>query len=172
MDGIFIASPFALQSDFLDVERIEVLRGPQGTLFGQNSTGGAINVISKKPTTEEQSAKTQLTIGNYNMMKLSASSNTPISDTIATRLAVSVVNRDGFSKNVTNGQYLDDGDNVSIRSDWIFDINESTSLRIFGQYFNTDRNGAAMKGIDDPTLGARRLSQDTLSNQELSLIHI
>ena len=168
MDGIFIASPFALQSDFLDVERIEVLRGPQGTLFGQNSTGGAINVISKKPTTEEQSAKTQLTIGNYNMMKLSASSNTPISDTIATRLAVSVVNRDGFSKNVTNGQYLDDADNVSIRSDWIFDINESTSLRIFGQYFNTDRNGAAMKGIDDPTLGARRLSQDTLSNQELT----
>ena len=163
MDGIFIASPFALQSDFLDVERIEVLRGPQGTLFGQNSTGGAINVISKKPSTEERSAKTQLTMGNYNMMKLSASSNTPISDTIATRLAVSVVNRDGFSKNVTNRQYLDDADNVSIRSDWIFDINESTSLRIFGQYFNADRNGAAMKGIDDPTLGARRLSQDTLS---------
>ena len=47
MDGIFIASPFSLQTDFLDVERIEVLRGPQGTLFGQNSTGGAINVISK-----------------------------------------------------------------------------------------------------------------------------
>ena len=168
MDGIFIASPFALQSDFLDVERIEVLRGPQGTLFGQNSTGGAINVISKKPSTEERSAKTQLTMGNYNMMKLSASSNTPISDTIATRLAVSVVNRDGFSKNVTNGQYLDDADNVSIRSDWIFDINESTSLRIFGQYFNTDRNGAAMKGIDDSTVNPRRLSQDTLSNQELT----
>ena len=46
MDGIFIASPFSLQTDFIDVERIEVLRGPQGTLFGQNSTGGAINVIS------------------------------------------------------------------------------------------------------------------------------
>ena len=168
MDGIFIASPFALQSDFLDVERIEVLRGPQGTLFGQNSTGGAINVISKKPSTEERTVKTQLTMGNFNMMKLSSSSNTPISDTIATRLAVSVVNRDGFSKNVTNGQYLDDVDNVSIRSDWIFDINESTSLRIFGQYFNTDRNGAAMKGIDDLTLGARSLSQDTLSNQELT----
>ena len=91
MDGIFIASPFALQSDFLDVERIEVLRGPQGTLFGQNSTGGAINVISKKPSTEERSAKTQLTMGNYNLMKLSASSNTPISDTIATRLALSLI---------------------------------------------------------------------------------
>ena len=53
MDGIFIASPFSLQTDFIDVQRIEVLRGPQGTLFGQNSTGGAINVISNKPTTDE-----------------------------------------------------------------------------------------------------------------------
>jgi iron complex outermembrane receptor protein len=52
MDGIFVASPFSLQTDFVDVERIEVLRGPQGTLFGQNSTGGAINVISKKPSSD------------------------------------------------------------------------------------------------------------------------
>ena len=53
MDGIFVASPFSLQTDFVDVERIEVLRGPQGTLFGQNSTGGAINVISKKPSSDK-----------------------------------------------------------------------------------------------------------------------
>ena len=53
MDGIFIASPFALQTDFIDVDRIEVIRGPQGTLFGQNSTGGAINVISKKPSMDD-----------------------------------------------------------------------------------------------------------------------
>ena len=52
MDGIFIASPFSLQTDFIDVDRIEVLRGPQGTLFGQNSTGGVINVVSKKPFME------------------------------------------------------------------------------------------------------------------------
>ncbi len=51
LDGVYVASPFSLQTDFIDVERIEVLRGPQGTLFGQNSTGGAINVISKAPST-------------------------------------------------------------------------------------------------------------------------
>ena len=49
LDGIYVASPFALQTDFLDLERIEVLRGPQGTLFGQNSTGGAINIITTAP---------------------------------------------------------------------------------------------------------------------------
>ena len=66
MDGIFVASPFSLQTDFVDVERIEVLRGPQGTLFGQNSTGGAINVISNKPTSDDFYAKTDVTIGDYN----------------------------------------------------------------------------------------------------------
>ena len=53
LDGVYIASPFALQTDFLDLEQIEVLRGPQGTLFGQNSTGGAINVVTMDPEFDE-----------------------------------------------------------------------------------------------------------------------
>ena len=85
MDGIFIASPFSLQTDFIDVERIEVLRGPQGTLFGQNSTGGAINVISKAPTTAELEGKTDITVGNYGLTKTRGSINLPISDSVATR---------------------------------------------------------------------------------------
>ena len=97
MDGIFIASPFSLQTDFLDVERIEVLRGPQGTLFGQNSTGGAINVISKKPSTDALSSKAQVTLGDYGLMKVSSSTNFPISDNVATRFSFSSVDRDGFS---------------------------------------------------------------------------
>ena len=85
MDGIFIASPFSLQTDFLDVQRIEVLRGPQGTLFGQNSTGGAINVISNKPTTEERFSKADITYGDYGMKQLRSSSNIPISLLVYTR---------------------------------------------------------------------------------------
>ena len=67
MDGIFVASKFSLRTDFIDLERIEVLRGPQGTLFGQNSTGGTINVISKKPTLDEVSGKVDLTLGDYGL---------------------------------------------------------------------------------------------------------
>ena len=78
MDGVFIASPFSLQTDFVDIERIEVLRGPQGTLFGQNSTGGAINVISKKPSTSAFSSDATVTIGDYNLRKVSSSTNFPI----------------------------------------------------------------------------------------------
>ena len=168
MDGIFIASPFSLQTDFIDIDRIEVLRGPQGTLFGQNSTGGAVNVISKKPSTDEFVGKADLTLGNYGLKKYRTSLNMPISDKVATRLSVSSTERDGFSTNVFTGQDLDDANNISVRSDWLFDLSDTSSLRVFGQYFDVDRNGSAMRGIDDPTAGMRNLSQDTISEHDLT----
>ena len=168
LDGIFIASPFSLQSDFVDVERIEVARGPQGTLFGQNATGGAINVISKVPSTSDFYTKATLTVGDYNLKKASTTTNFPISDTVATKFSLSTIERDGFTENIVNGQDLDDASNISIRSDWIFNLSESSSLRIFAQFYDVDRNGAAMKGKDDLTAGERRLSQDTLSKQQIT----
>ena len=148
MDGVFIASPFALGTDFLDVERIEVLRGPQGTLFGQNSTGGAVNVISKAPSTDGGSGKLNVTFGDYDLKKVTTSNNFVINDKIATRLSLASTTRDGFSKNIVTGQDLDDDNNKSFRTDWMFDLNDTSSLRVFGQYFKVDRNGAAMRGIE------------------------
>ena len=168
IDGVFIASPFSLLTDFMDIERVEVLRGPQGTLFGQNSTGGAVNVISKKPTTDEYYGKADITVGDYNLGKFRTSVNIPINERVATRFALSTTEREGFSKNVVTGQDLDDANNISIRSDWLIELSDTSSLRIFGQHFDSDRNGAAMRGIDDQTSGMRNLAQDTISNQELS----
>ena len=168
MDGIFVASPFSLQTDFVDVERIEVLSGPQGTLFGQNSTGGAINVISKKPSSDDFYAKTDITFGDYDLMKIGSALNLPISDKLATKLTISSIEREGFTENLVTGQDLDDASSLSIRSDWIYEISDTASLRIFGQYFDSDRNGSAMKGKDDLSSDARKLSQDTMSKQELS----
>ena len=168
MDGIFIASPFSLQTDFIDVERIEVLRGPQGTLFGQNSTGGAINVISKKPSTEGYSNSSDITLGSYAQTKFRSSSNIPLSDKLATRFSFSTNKRDGFSENTVTGQELDDANSLSIRSDWLYELSDASTLRVFGQYFEIDRNGSAMRGIDDTSGDARRLSQDTVSNHDLT----
>ncbi|MDG1948822.1 MAG: TonB-dependent receptor plug domain-containing protein, partial [SAR86 cluster bacterium] len=168
MDGIFIASPFSLQTDFIDVERIEVLRGPQGTLFGQNSTGGAINVISKKPSTEGYANKSDITLGDYGLTKFRSASNIPLSDKLATRFSFSATKRDGFTENLVNGQDLDDANNISIRTDWFLELTDISSLRVFGQYFEVDRNGSAIRGIDDTSGKARKLSQDTISNHELT----
>ena len=168
MDGIFVASPFSLQTDFMDVERIEVLRGPQGTLFGQNSTGGAINVITRAPSLDDFSGKADLTLGSdYDYTKFRATVNIPVSDSVATRFAMSSTKHDGFSENVFNGQDLDDADQMSIRSDWFFDLGGANTLRIFGQYFEAESNGAAIKGFYDTTPGERQLSQNTLSAYEL-----
>ncbi|MDA9921281.1 TonB-dependent receptor [Gammaproteobacteria bacterium] len=168
MDGIFIASPFSLQTDFIDIERVEVLRGPQGTLFGQNSTGGAINVISKKPSTGGYSNSSDITLGSYAQTKFRSSSNIPLNDKLATRFSFSTNKRDGFSENTVTGQELDDANSLSIRSDWLYELSDVSTLRVFGQYFEIDRNGSAMRGIDDTSGDARRLSQDTISNHDLT----
>lgn len=167
MDGIYVASPFALQADFIDVDRIEALRGPQGTLFGQNSTGGAINVITKAPTFDEVYGKADVTVGSYNQRKVRASINVPISDSVAMRTSITNYERDGFSENILTGQDLDQADNFSARTDWLFELSDTSSLRIFGQYFKEDSNGAAIKGIYDPTHSDRKLAQDTEGRYEL-----
>ena len=168
IDGIFIASPFSLQTDFIGVERIEVLRGPQGTLFGQNSTGGAINVVTKAPSLDESYSSGSLTIGDYNMTKFSGSASGPIFENVAATFSFTKTKRDGFSTNVFNGQDLDDDDSYSVRNDYFIELDDSSSLRIFGQYANIDSNGSAMKGLDDTTVGARNLKQDSLSELKLT----
>ncbi|MDA7857683.1 TonB-dependent receptor [Gammaproteobacteria bacterium] len=172
MDGIFIASPFSLQTDFVDIDRIEVLRGPQGTLFGQNSTGGAINVISKKPTTDEYGGKADFTLGTYGLTKFRTSNNIPLNEKLATRFSATITERDGFAKNLVTGQDLDDASNLSLRSDWLLEIDDLSSLRVFGQYFKVDRNGSAMKGVDDASSDPRELYQDSLSKHDLTSLVI
>jgi iron complex outermembrane receptor protein len=179
MDGIYIASPYALQTDFIDVERIEILRGPQGTLFGQNSTGGAINVISTKPSVEELTGKVDLSLGTDNLRKIRGTVNVPISDDLAMRTSFSRVKQDGYTQNVYNGpsaldpsetfvgKDMDNIDNLSLRTDWLWQANDTLNFRFLAQYFSGESNGAGIKGIDDPTPGARNLSQDTDSSYEL-----
>lgn len=179
MDGIYIASPYALQTDFIDIERIEILRGPQGTLFGQNSTGGAINVISSLPSFDEFAGKADISLGTDNLIKVRGTINLPISDDLAMRTSFNRATQDGYTQNVYNGpnvlnpsetfvgKDMDNIDNLSMRTDWLWNASDTLSLRFLAQYFSGDSNGAGIKGIDDPTPGARNLSQDTDSSYGL-----
>jgi outer membrane receptor protein involved in Fe transport len=100
--------------DFFDVERVEVLRGPQGTLFGRNATGGVVNIITNKPTDRYQSEVTA-ELGNYNAQRLKGFVNVPFSDTFAVRAAVNYLKRDGFATNTYLNQNEDDRDMWSSR---------------------------------------------------------
>ena len=168
MDGIFIASKFSLRTDFIDLDRIEVLRGPQGTLFGQNSTGGTVNVINTLPSFDELNGKVDLTLGDYDLAKARGGINIPLTDSIATRFSWVTTDQDGFSENLVNGQDLDDTNHTTLRSDWLFDLSDTSNLRLFAQFFDAENNGAAMKGLDDPTPDPRQLRQDSPSVYELT----
>jgi iron complex outermembrane receptor protein len=179
MDGIYIASPYALQTDFIDIERIEILRGPQGTLFGQNSTGGAINVISTKPDFEGFAGKADISLGTDNFRKVRGTINVPISENLAMRTSFSRVKQDGYTENVYKGpsvtdpsqtfvgKDMDNIDNLSVRTDWLWNASDTLDVRFLAQFFTGESNGAGIKGIDDPTPGARKLSQDTDSSYDL-----
>ena len=167
LDGIYVASPFSLQTDFLDLERIEVLRGPQGTLFGQNATGGAINVITQAPDTEEFYGTADLTLGDYDLVRLRASANVPMSDNFAARLSVATNEHKGFTDNIVNGQDLDDADSVSARLRLLWEVTDNFRAHLTAQYFDEDVNGQAQKGLLDPTINSRKLAQDSISSYEL-----
>jgi iron complex outermembrane receptor protein len=98
MDGIYIARPHGQNLDFLDVDRIEVLRGPQGTLYGRNTTAGVVNVISRAPTARFEGAA-GVEMGNHGSRKADAVLNVPVSDAIALRAAVSTNRRDSLLRN-------------------------------------------------------------------------
>ena len=168
LDGIYVASPYSLQTDFLDLERIEVLRGPQGTLFGQNSTGGAINVITRAPTTDETYGSADLTMGNYGLLKTRAVINKPLSENLAMRASFISNSRDGFTENLTNGQDLDDADSVSARVRLSYEPSDIFRANFMAQVFDEDRNGSAQKGIIDPTPDPRQLRQNSPTEHKLN----
>ena len=104
------------EAEFYDMERVETLRGPQGTLYGRNATGGVINVITAKPVMEEFQADAKLTYGNYNTFKAKGMLNLPIGDRAALRVAGSLLQRDGYVDNLVTGNDIDDRDLYGLRA--------------------------------------------------------
>lgn len=97
VDGIYLGRPQGAQVPFFDLDRVEVLRGPQGTLYGRNANAGAINVISKRPGARLE-GEVDVQVGNYNTRKLDAMINVPLSEALAMRAVVSSSKHDGYTK--------------------------------------------------------------------------
>lgn len=154
-DGIYIANPVALNSGFLDVDHIEVLRGPQGTVFGQNSIGGTINVITKAPTFDGYHGFASLATGSYALLHTSGAINVPLSDDFAIRLAGDQVRQDGYVKATqvpgSGGDYpLSDQNNYHARLTALWQPTQDLSVEVRGEFANAHQHETQGKNINDP----------------------
>ena len=128
------------ETEFFDLERVEVLRGPQGTLFGRNATSGVVNFITAKPDLSAFHAAGEAEYGNYNSIRLRAMVNLPITDTLGVRLAGTYLNREGYTKNLYNGDRIDDRDLFAVRGTISWEPTTDTRLDLIGYYFREDDN--------------------------------
>lgn len=126
------------EAEFYDVERVEVLRGPQGTLYGRNATAGVFNLITAKPVFEEFQANAEVTYGNYNTVKAKGMLNFPIGEKAALRLAGSYLNRDGYADNAVTGNDVDDRDLYGLRATFALEPTDRLRGWVSVDYFEEE----------------------------------
>jgi len=143
VDGVYVSRSVGGVLDVLDVERIEVLRGPQGTLFGRNTIGGALNITSRKPS-EEFEGSVEVTAGNFDRFDVRASVDIPFTEKFRGNFAVSTKNRDGFVDRELDGVELGDEEKVSFRGNFVYEVNDNLDFQ-----FSYDRTE-----IDEESAGS------------------
>ncbi|MFT7403209.1 TonB-dependent receptor [Zhongshania sp.] len=122
LDGGYIARSSALATDLADLQRIEVLRGPQGTLYGRNSTGGAVNLITRRPNVDEREFRQSLTFGDRNLFTSKTMFNTPLWDGAAGKISYFRKSVDGYIKNSGLGGDFGDNETEGYRVDFAWDV--------------------------------------------------
>jgi iron complex outermembrane receptor protein len=142
VDGVFYARPAAATLDFVDLERVEVLRGPQGTLFGKNTTAGAINITTRRPTFTPE-ANFELSYGNYGFIQAKGSISGPLTKKLAARLSFSGTQRDGVLYNVRTKDDVNDLNNVGVRAQFLFTPSDKLVLLVSGDYTRQRPEGYA-----------------------------
>ncbi len=135
IDGVYRSRSGIGLNELGEIERVEVLRGPQGTLFGRNASAGLIHIISKKPSFTF-GGTAELTYGNYDMWRASGSITGPITETLAARLDGVWVKRDGFYKDETNKADVNNRNRYFVRGQLLFEPSDDVSFRLIGDYTN------------------------------------
>jgi iron complex outermembrane receptor protein len=142
VDGVYYARPAATTLDFVDIDQIEVLRGPQGTLFGKNTTAGAFNITSRKASFTS-GANFEISYGNYGFIQAKASITGALSKKFAGRLSFSGTQRDGLIENVATGKKVNDLNNQGIRGQLLFTPSDNTDITLAVDYSKQRPDGYA-----------------------------
>lgn len=170
MDDIYIARQSAANLAFFDVERVEVLRGPQGTLYGKNASGGAINILTRKPT-DEVSGWAALDYGNYDRLNIEGAVNGPlVKDKLFARLAFVSRNRDGIYTNLTTGEKGNNIDTEGVRGSLRYLASDDLEIIATVDWNNAEQEGVLKSVIVDvpgtPYILKDFFTVDTFPTQE------
>ena len=137
VDDVYNSRVAAATFDFLDVAQVEVLRGPQGTLYGKNTTAGAISITTNQPTFDFE-GRAEVTAGNLNYRQAKAAISGPLADRIAARVAFAATSRRGTLYNVTSSRWINEQDNLGIRGQLLFQPTDDLSITLSGDYSRQD----------------------------------
>ncbi len=152
VDEVFLASPAMLTARMFDVERVEVLKGPQGTLYGRNATGGAVNIVNRKPSQESDGYVT-VGIGDYDQSQLEGAIGGGLSDTISARVSASYNNQgESFHTNLMTGTDFGDLETTALRAQLLIEPSDSFSAHISVHHAQTEGTNTPFTifGLHDP----------------------
>lgn len=154
IDGVYRSRAAAQISDLPNLQRVEVLRGPQSTLFGKNASAGVISIVTREPQFESQGS-VEGTVGNYNSVRLRGDVTGPLSETVAFSLAANMNTRDGYGENLVTGSKLNDRDRWGVRGELLFVPNDDLKIRLIADYDEIDEL-CCISGnlVNGPTAGA------------------
>ena len=150
LDGVYLGRPGMAATDLIDVQQIEVLRGPQGTLFGKNTTAGAVNITTEAPSFT-LGARGQATYGNFNYQQYQGSLTGPITDRLAFRVTGYRTTRDGIVDNITTGRKTSGLGRDGARLQLLWKPTDDLSVRLIGEYSSEQQSSGAVTVI--PSMG-------------------
>lgn len=135
-DGVYVGRPTSTSGAFYDLERVEVLKGPQGTLYGRNATGGAVNVLPVRPKLREAGGFVSASYGNYDAKTLQGAINLPVGESSALRLSGNLVSRDGYLSDGTS-----DEETQALRAQFLTELSPQLTVRLAGDYSHSGGKG-------------------------------
>ena len=154
VDGVYRVRAAQAGNAFLDVASVEVLKGPQGTLFGRNTLGGAILVTTQRPDVEDNNFRLSTTAGNYGLSKIEGVGNWAVSDTFALRIAAAKTDADGWIENLGSSNDLGEVDDLAVRTSALWNLSDAFSALL--SHFHYDSGGSALGAYGYQSRGTLR----------------